>query len=208
MRWVLPAMVLSFALVAPTRAQDTSGLRVGTASFVVARYASVSSSNLYGGYSFGPAGLLFGMVKNPRSGYYEMVFGGVTALNARGQTIHLGAAVADASDGKYLQGYFVPSLSLGRFSLDATAEYYQPLDHEGSRQFGFNPLMGFVRIDRRIAIGVSYTLALQEGIASSQRLGPALKVAIPGATLKGEILRSLKNSAPEARLAIEAAFSR
>lgn len=200
--------VLLLGLASPSMAQSqgTDGIQVGTASFVVARYASVSASSLYAGYSLGPFGVLLAAVHNPRSGYSEIVGGLVTRVAAGRQATHVAVAVADASDGRYVQTYLVPSLSLPGFNLSGTLEWYEPLDARGVRQLDVNPVTLLVPLHRRIGLGVAYTLALAEGDENRQRAGPVLQVVIPSGTLYAEILRSVHNSKDEIRVGLQAAF--
>lgn len=200
------ALLLGLAAPSMAQSQGTSGIQVGTASFVVARYASVSASSLYAGYSLGPFGVLVAAVHNPRSEYSEIVGGLVTRVAVRNQATHVAVAFADASDGRYLQTYLVPSLSGFGLNLSGTVEWYEPLESIGVRQLDVNPVTLLAAVNHRVSIGVAYTLALAEGAESRQRAGPVLQVSIPSGTLYAEILRSVRNSKEEVRIGLTAAF--
>jgi hypothetical protein len=199
-------LTLVLATAASAQATDGAGIRVGTSSFMFARYATVSSSSLYAAYSLGAVAVVFGMVNNPRSGYHELIGGLVTRISSGKQGINVAVAAADASDGRYLQTYLVPSLTLARLSLSSTIEWYEPLGQSGVRQLDVNPISALIALDRRIGIGGAYTASLAEDSRSRQRIGPALRVAILGVYLSGEILRNLRRSAPEVRLGMQASF--
>ena len=58
------SLTIAALTAASARAQESahSNFTVGSPSFVIARYASVSASSLYAGYSLGAAGVLVAMV--------------------------------------------------------------------------------------------------------------------------------------------------
>jgi hypothetical protein len=65
------ALMLSLVAAGAARAEDAAAPRLDTTSFLFARYASRNASALYAGYGWGSAGVFFGMVEKPRSGYRE-----------------------------------------------------------------------------------------------------------------------------------------
>ena len=199
---------LAFAVATPSPAQGAgaAGLRLHVSSFVVARYATASAASLYAGYSVGPVGFLVATVHNPRSGYSEIIGGLVTRLAAGKQGMHVALAVADASDGKYLQTYFVPSLALFGLSASSTIEWYEPLESSGVRQLDVNPVTVLARLDERIEVGAAYTLGLTEGDHHRERAGPVIQLTIPRGTLYAEFLRNVSNSKAETRIGFQASF--
>jgi hypothetical protein len=203
-RVLLAASALAGAAVevAPARAGD---LQLDTSSFLYARYATSSASNLYAAYGFGKAGIVFGMVENPRSGYRELVMGALSRLTWRGQALTVAVAAADASDGTYLQTYLVPSLARGSVSLSGTIEWYQPLG-SGTRQLDVNPVTILIRLGPRLSAGAFYALGFAEGAAPRQRAGPALQVALPPGALKLEVVRNVSHSANEVRVVFQASL--
>lgn len=199
---------LACVVAAPAAAQNdgATSLRFGVSSFVVARYASSSASSLYAGYSLGPIGILVAAVHNPRSGYSEILGGLVTRLAAGNNATHVALAVAEASDGKYLQTYLVPSLEMAGLKLSATIEWYEPLESSAVRQFDVNPVSVLRPIGEKIAVGAAYTLGLGEGAESRQRAGPVLQLTIPKGIVYAEFLRNVSNSKAEARVGLQAVF--
>ena len=179
---------------------------MGASHFIFARYASVSASAMYVGYSIGPAGMVLGLVDNPRSTYRELIIGGFTRVGRGSQGVTVAVAYASASDAPYIQVYINPSLNLGRLSLSGSAEQYLPLDGDGTRELDFNPVTLLVRVHRLVGIGAAYTVAMPHGNVSKERLGPALQLTIPHGTLGVEILRNLNRSAAEVRLALTTSF--
>jgi hypothetical protein len=186
--------------------QSSRAVNLKTSSFIVARYATVSSASLYAGYGFGPAGIVVGAVDNPRSGYRELIGGLVSRVVWGAQALTLAVASADASDGLYLQTYLVPSLRLGSISIGGTIEWYQPLEHRAVEQLDVNPVEFAVSVTERLAIGALYTVALTEGGQSRQGGGGVLRVSIPHGTVRFEGLRALARSRSEFRFGLEAGF--
>jgi hypothetical protein len=201
--WLLLA-VPPFGQLASQQAPGT--LHLATRSFIVARYATVSSASLYAGYGFGPAGVVVGAVDNPRSGYRELI-GGVVSRAAWGtQALTVAVALADAPEGMYLQTYLVPSFSFRSVSIDGTIEWYQPLEQGAVTQLDVNPIGVTVPLTERLAIGGLYTIALTRGGRSRQRAGGVLRVAVPHGAVRFELLRNVARSRSESRLGLEAGF--
>jgi hypothetical protein len=182
-----------------------SDLRLDTSSFLYARYATSSASSLYAGYGFGKAGIVFGMVENPRSGYRELVMGALSRMTWRGQALTVALAAADASDGTYLQTYLVPSLARGSVSVSGTIEWYEPLG-SGTRQLDLNPITVLLKLGPRVSAGAFYALGLAQGAAPRQRAGPALQVEVPPGVIKLELVRNLSRSASEVRVVFQASL--
>jgi hypothetical protein len=183
-----------------------AGRQLDTGSFLFARYGSVNASVLYAGVGFGKAGMFFGIVQNPRSGYRELIAGGMTHVAWPRHSLTLGLAAADASDGNYAQVYVVPDLSRGALSFDGTLEWYEPLGRAGTRQLELNPLGLFRRLGPRLSAGASYAGSFAAGSGPRHRGGPALRLAIPHGSLEVEYLAGLKRSADELRTAVRAGF--
>lgn len=182
------------------------GRRLETGSFLFARYASVSSSAIFAGVGFGKAGMFLGIVQNPRSGYRELIAGAMTRVAWPRQSLTLGLAAADASDGNYAQVYVAPSFTRGALSLDGTLEWYEPLEHKATRQLGLNSLTLMGRVGPRLAAGAGYAASFLPTSDARQRLGPALRVEIPHGSLEVEYLAGLRNSADELRTTVRAGF--
>jgi hypothetical protein len=186
--------------------QQAAGLQVATRSFIVARYATVSSASLYAGYGFGPAGIVVGAVDNPRSGYRELIGGMVSRLVWGAQALTVAVASADAPEGMYLETYLVPSLSLGSVSMGGTIEWYLPLERGAVHQLDVNPIGVTVAVTERLGIGGLYTIALARGAAPSQRAGGVVQVAVPHGAVRVELLRNVVRSRAELRFGLEAGF--
>jgi len=175
-------------------------------SFLYARYATSSSSSLYVGYTLGPAALVFGAVVNPRTGYRELIGGGVSRAMWGRQSITVAFAAAEATESRYLQGYLLPAFALGRVSISGTLELYEPLESGGTRQFDVNPGTVLLRVTDRVALGGCYALGLTSGAGPRHRAGPVLQLAIPRGALTLELLRGVARAKSEVRMSIEAAF--
>ena len=205
---MLATLVIAAVTAVSAGAQEPSGhdFTIGAPNFVIARYASVSASSLYAGYSLGAAGVLVAMVNNPRSGYHELVVGAMSRIARGQQGASFAVAIADASDATYLQVYLVPSVLVGRFSLSSTIEWYDPVARGGSRELDLNPVTARVQVNRWLGMGVAYALALPAGTGAHERIGPTVRVAIPRGALYTEFLRNLRNSAAEVRVGMDLAF--
>lgn len=180
--------------------------QLATPSFIVARYATVSSASLYAAYGFGPAGVVVGAVDNPRSGYRELIGGVVSRLVWGAQALTVAVASADAPEGMYLQTYLVPSLRLGSISAGGTIEWYQPVEQGAVLQLDVNPIGVTAAVTKRLGIGGLYTIALARGAGPSQRAGGVVQVAIPRGSVRLEILRNVVRSHAELRFGLEAGF--
>lgn len=204
----IPALV--FLMTAPElRAQEPApdgAPRLETGGFVFARYASASSSVLYAGQGWGSAGVFFGAVENPDSGYRELIAGAMTRLVRDDLALLVGLAFADVTEGDYLQLYVAPSFARGGWSADATVEWYEPLESASYRQLGVNPLMVLRRIDPRWSVGFSSVGAVGDGDPPSLRAGAALERSLPKGVLQLELLAGVAHAKDEVRLGFKASF--
>lgn len=164
---------------------------VQASSFFFARYATVSASAMYVGYSFGPVGFVAGLVESPKTTYRELIAGGYTRFGVANQGATAAVAFASASDAPYLQIYLNPSLHAGRLALSGSLEQYVPLDEQGTWELDFNPATLLIRLHRFVSVGGVYTVAMPTGGVSKQRAGPALQIDIPHGALNVEFLRNL-----------------
>jgi predicted dipeptidase len=178
--------------------------RFDTPSFVNARLSSARSSALYAAYSFGAAGVFFGVVQNPRSGYRELIGGVVARLTSGRQGVSFALGWADAPGEEYVQVYAMPSLSAGRWSVAGSFELYEPWRGAGTRQFYVDPLTVLRRLGRRWEVGASYTLSVETGGDPQHRAGPAAQLALGGGSLKAELL--FGSSSSDVRLGYQTAF--
>jgi hypothetical protein len=182
------------------------GVRLEATSSLFARYATSSASVLYAACAFGKAGVFFGLVDNPRSGYQERIGGVSSRAVGRRAELTFGLAAADASDSMYLQTYLLPSASAGPLSLGATIVWYEPLEDEGVRQLSFDPVTVLVSLTPHLGAGGLYALSYSAGDDLTHRAGPAVQVRIPPGALKLEIIRAIANGADEVRVGFAAGF--
>jgi hypothetical protein len=176
-------------------------------NFLFFRYASATSFSLYGAYGKGNALLVFGMVQNPRSTYHEIAAGlgwNVTAGDHASMVV--AGTVSRASDSWYGQLYLLPSLSVGRVSVNGSLEFYQPLSSAGAHQLDVNPWSVLVRTVGGVKVGGSYLLYGQVGAAPLQEAGPAVLFPVPNGTIQAEWLRRFGKPVNDVRVTFQASF--
>ncbi len=181
-------------------------MRIDAQSFVYARYATRSASSLFAAYGLGMAGAFFGMVENPRSGYHELIGGLFSRLASRQVELNVGLAFADASDSIYMQTYLTPAGAVGRLSMSAALEWYEPLESAGVRQIDMNPLTALVRLAPHVSAGAIYATGYTAGESLRHRAGPAVQLDALSGTLKLEVIRNISRSADEVRVAFVASY--
>ena len=204
--WATLAITALTAASARAQEPPRGNVTIGSPSFIIARYASVSASSLYAGYSLGAAGVLVAMVNNPRSGYRELVVGAMSRVAQGAQGASFAVAIADATDATYLQLYLVPGMALGRFTLSSTIELYEPVARGGTRELDANPVTARFQLNSWLGVGAAYALALPAVGETHERIGPTFRVAVPRGALYTEVLRNLRNSAAEVRVGMDLAF--
>lgn len=175
-------------------------------SFFVARYASRAALTFYGGYQVGRILAFVGFVQNPRTNYREALLGAGATWTRGTNSLLIGVAAADATDGWYGQLYLLPTLHLARLEISGTIEAYQPLDAGGSRQLGTTPLNALVVLSPRWAAGVSYLLSAQEGVPDGHALGPSVRVGVPKGSIRLDLIRRLRAAPNEVRLTFTTSF--
>lgn len=200
------AVMLFTAGLEAQEARPAEPDRFETGGFVFARWASASSSVLYAGQGWGKAGVFFGAVENPDSGYRELIAGAMTRLVRDDLALLVGLALADVTEGDYLQLYVAPSFARGGWSADATVEWYEPLESASYRQLGVNPLMVLRRIDPRWQVGVSSVGAVGDGDPPSLRAGAVIERSLPKGLLQLELLAGVAHAEDEVRLGFKASF--
>jgi hypothetical protein len=199
--------LLSPALASTAAAQgEASAFRLATPSFVFVRYATESASALYAARGFGPLGGFVAMVQNPKTGYRELIVGGLTQAVWGRQSILMAVAYADVSESPYLQTYIAPTFSRGRLTLSGTVEWYEPLESAGTRQLDVNPASLMARVSGKLSIGAAYTVGLEARQRARSRAGPAMELKLPWGTLRMELLDRLSGGPTELRPSIFAAF--
>lgn len=196
-RMTLRSLILLLAIGSP--AQIAAQSEPTSAGFIDVRYATHTSLTLYAGFNVGTTLLIAGMVRNPRSDYSEIVGGVARDVGAR-TSARVAIAGAYASDGWYAQLYVLPSTTVGPVKLSGLLLGYLPLDSRGARQFYVNPLSAAVPVSGRLALGGSYTLGTQAGLAAVQRAGPMLQLATSRFTMNAILLGGINGAADELRV--------
>lgn len=200
-----PALLfLGVALAGAAGAQSVTDRAWG---FVSLRYSSETASYLFGGYGYGPAFGVVGMVNNPRSGYTEII-GGVGLRFALGSaSTHAVALTASrATESWYSQLYYLPSVTVGPLRADATIQAYMPGGRDGVMQVSVNPVSLVVPLARGVAVGASYQLGAQERDGPSDGAGPRVELAVPRGTLAVDVMKGLRAFRDEVRVSFKAFF--
>lgn len=201
------ALVLVSLMAVPAAQAQADSNPGRTWGFVTARYSTGTSGFVFGGYGYGPAFAMIGMVNNPHSGYTEFL-GGAGARFALGHhTSHAVALAASrATEAWYAQLYYLPTITIGRTSTEATIQLYVPAESAGDLQFAVNPLSFLVDVGRRVAIGGTYQLSMQEGLETGHAAGMAVRVTIPAGAITLDLLRGLSAFDDEVRLSFRAFY--
>jgi hypothetical protein len=69
-------------------------------------------------------------------------------------------------------------MHLGVLALSGIVVLYEPLESRGARQLYLNPLTVSFPLGRRVRVGVSDMLAIQDGTETINTVGPMVQVAI------------------------------
>jgi hypothetical protein len=198
------ALLLSLSFTTEARAQEEAPAPTSW-GFVSARYSSGTAGFIFGGYGVGPMFAMVGMVNNPRSGYDEVLAGLGARFDLGRWTSHAVALAASrATESWYGQLYYLPSVTIGRTTAEATFQYYLPAESSGDTQFGINPVSVLFDVGHRISLGGSYQLALQSGDGPRQAAGPAIRLAIPAGALTVDLLRGVRAFNDEVRVSFKA----
>jgi hypothetical protein len=198
--------LLSLAVLAPAVAAGARAQQVAAPSFVFARHGSASATVLFTGRSFGPVGAVVAMVQVPATAYRELIAGAYTQASWGKQSVLVAVAYADATDGRYIQTYLVPTFKSGPFIFDTTIQWYEPLERSATRQLSVNPATLQVRVERRLTLGVVSTLDLARGSIPPRRYGPVAEVTAKWGTYRVELLHRTTGKPTEVRIAVLAGF--
>lgn len=197
---------LSAAHASANETPPADGYLIDTRGFVSARFASASSWTLYAAEGWGRAGVFFGAVENPRTGYRELLAGSFRRWVWRDRTLMAGLALADATESDYAQLYLVPTVTRGRLEATATFVVVEPLERDGTRQLGMNPLNLLWQVASRWRAGASLVSSVGEGAPPSHRAGPALELALARGTVRVELLGEIAHAESELRLGYQKSF--
>lgn len=191
----------------PLQAASAQSDTKHTWGFVTARIDSRLSQYIYTGYGYDAVFLVGALAANPRSGYSEQILGAGIRLPLYRYLSHLTAiAFCNATDSRYTQLYYVPSLSVGVVSAKATVEAYFPLDTAGVKQFAISGLSVTARVGGPVAAGMVYELSAAEHTSTSQAAGVVFRLALPGAELGIDALRGIAHQQDHARVSFRAFY--
>lgn len=205
----MPSMtrrILTLVAFSPAVAFGAGGQHLAAPSFVFARYGSASATVLFTGRSFGAVGAVVAMVQVPATAYRELIAGAYTQATWGKQSFLVAVAYADATDGRYVQTYLVPTFKSGLFIFDTTIQWYEPLERSATRQLSVNPATLQVRVERRLTLGVAATLDLALGSIPPRRYGPVAEVTAKWGTYRVEVLHRTTGKPTEVRIAMLAGF--
>lgn len=108
---------------------------------------------MYTGYGYRPAFIVGALFDNPRTGYSEQIIGiGGRATLPGGGSQFVVAAVAKAPESRYLQFYYVPSMSYRRLTLGTTIETYVPLVAVPGAELGADVLIGIGQFGDKVCL--------------------------------------------------------
>ena len=178
-----------------------------TWGFAAARIDSRFSHSIYTGYGYRALFLIGGLVTNPRTGYTEQVLGTGARLRSKRSLGQLAALTfCNASDSRYAQLYYFPTLTLRRVSISAPFEAYLPLDSAGVRQFAMPGLAVLSHVGGQFAAGLVYELGAAERARTTQAGGVAFRLALPGAELGVDAFGGLSHRRSHVRLVFRAFY--
>lgn len=169
-------------------------------SFMIFRYASSSSLAMYAGYHAGRVLFVTGLLHNPRSAYQEAMGGIGKPFTGRAGSLIVATAIAYTNTGWYAQGYLIPSFTLGRLRLDATAEIAQPFSPRGTRGFFVSPGNVMIDVTPHLRFGAAYYDDIEAGSAAAHTAGPAVQVLVPSGSITLDVVKSLSHAADEVHL--------
>ena len=174
------------------------------ANFLFFRFASHTSLALYASYGDGSTLLVAGMIQNPRSGYHEIdgAIGRVVNIGSHFSNV-VAVGVVSASDSWYAPLYWLPSYTAGRLHVNGSLEFYQPLQHQGTRQLDVNPLTVMLRAVGPLQVGGAYLLYTQVASIPTHEWGPAARLPIPNGTVQLEWLLRPRSGATDLRLTFQ-----
>lgn len=190
------AMAMAAAAARPAAGQQAPA----GPSFMMFRYASVSSLAMYSGYHAGRFMVVMGLLHNPRTSYEEAMGGIGRPFAAGSGSIMVATAMAYTNSGWYAQAYVVPSFKAGRVRLDATAELAQPLSSRGARGFFVSPGNAMVDVTSRLRLGAAYYDDIEAGSPAAHTAGPAVQLIVPNGSITLDLVKGLTHAADEVHL--------
>jgi hypothetical protein len=198
------AMLLSLGPFRPITGQDSSA---APPYYVYMRAGGASATYAYAMYSTGKAVFGIGVLADWRNAYREFAAGaGLNLYSESGNGATVMAAVADASDSRYLELWLFPAVASGRLSFTGFGGLYVPVDQAGVWQYYLDPGALFWRVTGPVAVGASYSGYKIEGLAARHGIGPAVQIVIPHGSAIVEVLRELKNFDDDVRVTLQFTF--
>jgi len=175
--------------------------------FVNARYDTRSSASIYTGYGWRGAFAMGGVLRNPRSGYAEML-GGVGAVLRTGANAEHWLAVASARTGaaSSAQIFWLPTVRIGAVTTRATVKWSVPLKGNAAQKLAISPLSMMLPIGRWLAGGVAVELAATEGARSSVGTGLELRLKLPSAAFGANVLHDVTGNGSRLRMFLASRF--
>ncbi len=193
-------LVIATAMAVATTAGTAAAQQAAGPSFMIFRYASVSSLAMYSGYHAGSFLIVTGLLHNPRTAYQEAM-GGIGRPFAAGPgSVTVATAVAYTNSGWYTQAYVIPSFKVGPLRLDATAELAQPLSSRGTRGFFVSPANAMIDVSPRVRLGAAYYDDIEAGSFAAHTAGPAVQVMVPSGSITLDWVKSLTHASDEFHL--------
>jgi hypothetical protein len=203
----IAALVLVDAAAAPGAHAQAEPAGPPVWGFVSARYSTGTAGFLFGGYGYGPAFAMVGMVNNPRSGYTEFLGGAGGRFVTGPRVSHAVAfAASHATEAWYAQIYWLPTLAFGSMTVEATVQASAPLEDAGDAQLAINPLTVHLRLAPRVSIGPVAQVALQDGIGPAYAAGAGVRLTVPAGAVTVDLLRGIRAFDHEVRISFRAFY--
>ena len=175
--------------------------------FTSTRVDSRTAHFIYTGYGYRDAFVLGAILFNPRTDYSETLVGLGFRRRPDSTSSHFAVAgLARATEGEYVQLYYLPTVFAASIRVEATLEVYLPLSRAGAVQYYVTPL-AFVRgIAGPIAGGLTYELALLPGTTDAHLVGPTLRLTLPGGEAGVDAFAGIRRAAGKVRFSYRAFY--
>lgn len=175
-------------------------LRYGSASVVWVIYQRSLKPKI------GSPVFTIGVAPNPHGSYRERFGGMGINFNGRRGGVIPTALYSYTTDGPCFEYWVSPWYDAGHWLFNSFVGGYAPLSERGSRQFFVDPVTLTWKINRRFALGGSYTMIKVEKTKVQQGVGPAFQVKVPGGTVVVDWFKGLYGSFNDLRVTLQLAF--
>ena len=200
----IATLLLAPLLPAAARGQAASSRTWG---FVAARIDSRFAHYVYTGYGYAAIFAVGALVDNPRTGYTEQILGAGVRLPLHAHDTQFAViAICNASDARYVQLYYLPSLTIGRLAAGATFEAYVPLDTVGISQFAITSLTVTTHVRGPLSAGFAYELSAAQRARTAHGVGGAVRLGLPHAELGADAMHGLGHAPAHLRLSFRAFY--